>query len=539
MDFLSSALTLEAARLLVVWRKIDLFFREMNPASSEIAADSRSDAPSPVVGGRPQRGAAAVSDVGFPSELDPPSPRSEDSFPPPPAAALEDLSLSDSDFQFLGDKGGLSPPRPLEQRGGGAPQSSRPAPPIPAPRRRRAGVGEPFIQASPALTGGEEPTPRPPPLVEHDSITMLCPNCGTSTTYPLDTSEVELPSVPPHLGAEGGALGAPAPLLQSLQGADAAGGGVCVGFSPAPALLGGQSVHSLSGGLPPAIGRRGLGETLLSGIPDRAAAGSGKGGAAPIPAPFLGSPPPAPAAPVVLTTVRGEGAVPRTVPLPAPCCPPARTAPVLLIAAHDGDAAPRAPAAPRSPPALSAQAPLTTVHSRAIAPPAAPVPAHCNPPAQGSGAPSEPTPVDEPCTRVAAAAATSLPAAADTAGAAAAPAGPPLQPPTGAAPAMGAGAAAFNFSAGGDAAGVRPALPRAKRPRALGSSTWTLPPCNVTVQPKNQERFWGEVRVKMEEVEECMCTHRPPESEKRLFSSADVVADSAGPPVSGVQLAPS
>ncbi|XP_063280589.1 uncharacterized protein LOC134565115 isoform X2 [Prinia subflava] len=226
MDFLSSPLMLEAARLLVVWRKIDLFFREMDPASSEISADSRSDPPSPVVGGGPQRDAAAVSDVGFPSGLDPLSPRSEDSFPPPPADALEDLFLSDSDFEFLGNKGSLNPPRPFEQREGGAPQSSRPAPPTHAPRRRRVGMGEPSIQAFPALTGGEEPAARVPPLVEHDSITMLCPNCGTSTRYPLDTSRVEPAPAPPHLGAEGGSLGAsaPAPPLQSVQGAGAAGG---------------------------------------------------------------------------------------------------------------------------------------------------------------------------------------------------------------------------------------------------------------------------------------------------------------------------
>ncbi|RMC20633.1 hypothetical protein DUI87_01485 [Hirundo rustica rustica] len=80
----------------------------------------------------------------------------------------------------------------------------------------------------------------------------------------------------------------------------------------------------------------------------------------------------------------------------------------------------------------------------------------------------------------------------------------------------------FKSSANGDTAGMQPVFDKNKGPRAVGSSStaWTLPPCQVTVRPKDRGRFWGEVKAKVE----------------GLSDGADT---GAGPAVSGVQLAPS
>ncbi|RMC21350.1 hypothetical protein DUI87_02212 [Hirundo rustica rustica] len=60
------------------------------------------------------------------------------------------------------------------------------------------------------------------------------------------------------------------------------------------------------------------------------------------------------------------------------------------------------------------------------------------------------------------------------------------------------------------------------RPRAVGSSStaWTLPPCQVTICPKDRGQFWGEAKAKVE----------------GLSDGADAVA---GPAVSGTQSVPS
>ncbi|RMC20698.1 hypothetical protein DUI87_01550 [Hirundo rustica rustica] len=73
-----------------------------------------------------------------------------------------------------------------------------------------------------------------------------------------------------------------------------------------------------------------------------------------------------------------------------------------------------------------------------------------------------------------------------------------------------------------DAAGMRPVFDKSRNSRAVGSSStaWTLPPCQVTVCPKDRGRFWGEVKAKVE----------------GLSGDADA---GAGPAMSDVQLVPS
>ncbi|RMC20968.1 hypothetical protein DUI87_01822 [Hirundo rustica rustica] len=97
---------------------------------------------------------------------------------------------------------------------------------------------------------------------------------------------------------------------------------------------------------------------------------------------------------------------------------------------------------------------------------------------------------------------------------------PPPLPAASVAPA--AGAEVFKFSANGDTAEMRPVFDKGRNSRAVGSSStaWTLPPCQVTVRPKDRGRFWGEVKAKVE----------------GLSGDADAGAE---PAVSDVQLVPS
>ncbi|RMC09752.1 hypothetical protein DUI87_13539 [Hirundo rustica rustica] len=69
---------------------------------------------------------------------------------------------------------------------------------------------------------------------------------------------------------------------------------------------------------------------------------------------------------------------------------------------------------------------------------------------------------------------------------------------------------------------MRPVFDKSRNSRAVGSSStaWTLPPCQVTVRPKDRGRFWGEVKAKAE----------------GLSGDADA---GAGPAVSDVQIVPS
>ncbi|RMC17418.1 hypothetical protein DUI87_05999 [Hirundo rustica rustica] len=69
---------------------------------------------------------------------------------------------------------------------------------------------------------------------------------------------------------------------------------------------------------------------------------------------------------------------------------------------------------------------------------------------------------------------------------------------------------------------MRPVFGKGRNSRAVGSSStaWTLPPCQVTVRPKDRGRFWGEVKAKVE----------------GLSGDADAGAE---PAVSDVQLVPS
>ncbi|RMC13517.1 hypothetical protein DUI87_08593 [Hirundo rustica rustica] len=75
---------------------------------------------------------------------------------------------------------------------------------------------------------------------------------------------------------------------------------------------------------------------------------------------------------------------------------------------------------------------------------------------------------------------------------------PPLLPTASVAAAT--GAEVFKFSTNGDTAGMRPVFDTSKSSRAVGSSStaWMLPPCQVTVCLKDHGLFWGEVKAKIE-----------------------------------------
>ncbi|RMC21095.1 hypothetical protein DUI87_01952 [Hirundo rustica rustica] len=47
---------------------------------------------------------------------------------------------------------------------------------------------------------------------------------------------------------------------------------------------------------------------------------------------------------------------------------------------------------------------------------------------------------------------------------------------------------------------MRPVFDKSRNSRTVGfsSTAWTLPPCQVTVRPKDRGRFWGEVKAKVE-----------------------------------------
>ncbi|RMB96389.1 hypothetical protein DUI87_27064 [Hirundo rustica rustica] len=47
---------------------------------------------------------------------------------------------------------------------------------------------------------------------------------------------------------------------------------------------------------------------------------------------------------------------------------------------------------------------------------------------------------------------------------------------------------------------MRPVFDKGRNSRAVGSSStvWTLPPCQVTIRPRDHGQFWGEVRAKVE-----------------------------------------
>lgn len=79
-----------------------------------------------------------------------------------------------------------------------------------APPRTAGAVGggqPPSLCAFPALRGCERSLAQPPPLLDSESVTTLCLNCGVSTRYLLDTAGPELPA-PPPLASDGfGAAG--------------------------------------------------------------------------------------------------------------------------------------------------------------------------------------------------------------------------------------------------------------------------------------------------------------------------------------------
>ncbi|RMC10970.1 hypothetical protein DUI87_12161 [Hirundo rustica rustica] len=101
-------------------------------------------------------------------------------------------------------------------------------------------------------------------------------------------------------------------------------------------------------------------------------------------------------------------------------------------------------------------------------------------------------------------------------------AGPTPPPPPAASVVATAGAEVPKLSMNTDTAGMRPVFDKSKSFCAVGSSStaWTLPPCQVTVCPRDHWRFWEEVKAKVE----------------GLSSDADA---GAGPEVSDVQPVPS
>ncbi|RMC10091.1 hypothetical protein DUI87_12889 [Hirundo rustica rustica] len=79
-------------------------------------------------------------------------------------------------------------------------------------------------------------------------------------------------------------------------------------------------------------------------------------------------------------------------------------------------------------------------------------------------------------------------------------AGPTMPPLPAASVAAATGAEVFKFSVNGDTAGMRPVFDKSKSSHAVGSlsTAWTLPPCQVTVRPRDRGQFWGEVKAKVE-----------------------------------------
>ncbi|XP_058720051.1 skin secretory protein xP2-like [Poecile atricapillus] len=102
--------------------------------------------------------------------------------------------------------------------------------------------------------------------------------------------------------------------------------------------------------------------------------------------------------------------------------------------------------------------------------------------------------------------------------------GAPLPPPMAAAD---WGPALFTIGSGGDAVGAKPVASTGKGSQAAGASRaglWTLPPCQMTVQPQDKAQFWGTVKAKVDEVAGCDSGHSPLDSGDGSSGSAGVTA---------------
>ncbi|XP_039554075.1 uncharacterized protein LOC120497088 [Passer montanus] len=110
-------------------------------------------------------------------------------------------------------------------------------------------------------------------------------------------------------------------------------------------------------------------------------------------------------------------------------------------------------------------------------------------------------------------------AGAEADGAAGGAAGSAPQSPSSAGAAARQGAGVFTFSATADAASGKPVFSRGRRSSLPG--VWTLPPCQVTVRPKDPRRFWGEVGATADEM-------REPVSSQRLQDHGGGSSGSAG-----------
>ncbi|RMC12020.1 hypothetical protein DUI87_11153 [Hirundo rustica rustica] len=79
---------------------------------------------------------------------------------------------------------------------------------------------------------------------------------------------------------------------------------------------------------------------------------------------------------------------------------------------------------------------------------------------------------------------------------------------------------------------MRPVFDKGRNSRAVGSSStaWTLPPCQVTVRPKDRGRFWGEVKAKVEGLSgDADAGAEPAVSDVQLVPSQVPASESVGP----------
>ncbi|XP_039911480.1 uncharacterized protein LOC120748768 [Hirundo rustica] len=96
-------------------------------------------------------------------------------------------------------------------------------------------------------------------------------------------------------------------------------------------------------------------------------------------------------------------------------------------------------------------------------------------------------------------------------------------PPTNAGAAASASPVVSTFGTGGDTTVMRPVPPWGRGSRGDGSSSaglWTLPPCQVTVPPRDHTRFWGDVKAKVKEMADYDSAHHPLEGRDGFSSPA-------------------
>ncbi|XP_064258696.1 uncharacterized protein LOC135289194 [Passer domesticus] len=198
------------------------------------------------------------------------------SFSAPQEGELEDGSASEGDGWSPGVNRAPSPLVPDDQLEGGALQApggpgESAWPTCPAPSRGGGGVGK--QPASPcaflAFEGDGGPLDQRLLLIEPGSVKMLCPCCGTSTTYPLEAAGAG--SAAPDSGPPpGGAVSPgsePAQPAGHAQAVEAARGGALVGVPSGHAMVGGLSASLVSSGAESAMASHDAGQALIVAVP--------------------------------------------------------------------------------------------------------------------------------------------------------------------------------------------------------------------------------------------------------------------------------